>query len=89
MSPGDPPISRRSEFGGDESHVEAPGLDLIACDGCGRTFATEDGPGMIAAIVGPCPDCGGRFQLSDVRPQARVRSTPRHEEIQPAAPKRS
>lgn len=38
-------------------------LDLIACDGCGRTFATEDGPGMIAAIVGPCPDCGGRFQL--------------------------
>lgn len=38
-------------------------LDLIVCDGCGRRFATGDGPGMIAAIKGPCPDCGGRFQL--------------------------
>ncbi len=41
----------------------APALDLIACNGCGRRFATEDGPGMIAAIEGPCPDCGGRFEL--------------------------
>jgi hypothetical protein len=40
-------------------------LDLIACGGCGRRFATDDGPGMIAAIKGPCPDCGGRFQLVD------------------------
>ncbi len=38
-------------------------LDVIACDGCGRHFATTDGPGMIAAIKGPCPDCGGRFEL--------------------------
>jgi hypothetical protein len=38
-------------------------LDLIACDGCGRRFATDDGPGMIAAIKGPCPDCGGRFEM--------------------------
>ena len=41
-----------------------PGLDLILCDGCGRCFATEDGPAMIAAIKGPCPNCGGRFQLA-------------------------
>jgi hypothetical protein len=39
-------------------------LDVIACNGCGRHFATTDGPGMIAAIKGPCPDCGGRFELS-------------------------
>ena len=38
-------------------------LDVIACDDCGRHFATTDGPGMIAAIKGPCPDCGGRFEL--------------------------
>jgi DNA-directed RNA polymerase subunit RPC12/RpoP len=38
-------------------------LDLIACDGCGRRFATDDGAGMIAAIKGPCPDCGGRFLM--------------------------
>jgi hypothetical protein len=38
-------------------------LEVIACDGCGRRFATADGPGMIAAIKGPCPDCGGRFEL--------------------------
>lgn len=39
-------------------------LDLISCDGCGRSFVTLDGPGMIAAIKGPCPDCGGRFGLA-------------------------
>ena len=44
------------------------GLDLIACDGCGRSFATHDGPRMIAAIVGPCPECGGRFQFAGPRP---------------------
>lgn len=38
-------------------------LDLIACDGCGRRFAAWDGRAMIAAIKGPCPSCGGRFQL--------------------------
>lgn len=40
-------------------------LDLIACDGCARRFATYDGPSMIASITGPCPDCGGRFRLVD------------------------
>ena len=40
-------------------------LELIACGTCGRRFATDDGPGMIAMIKGPCPDCGGRFQLVD------------------------
>jgi hypothetical protein len=40
-------------------------LDVIACDGCGRRFATDDGAGMIAVIKGPCPDCGGRFMLVD------------------------
>lgn len=39
------------------------GADLIACDGCGRSFMTIDGPGMIAALQGPCPDCGGQFRL--------------------------
>ncbi len=49
---------------GQEVHRDDPQkLDLIACDGCGRRFATGDGPGMIRAIKGPCPDCGGRFQL--------------------------
>jgi hypothetical protein len=43
--------------------VASVGLDLIACDGCGRRFATWDGREMIAAIKGPCPSCGGRFQL--------------------------
>ena len=48
----------------------APRLDVIACDGCGRCFATEDGEGMLAVLKGPCPDCGGRFELLDtsVRP---------------------
>ena len=40
-------------------------LDVIACDGCGRCFATEDGAGMLAMIKGPCPDCGGHFELLD------------------------
>jgi len=40
-----------------------PPLELISCDGCGRRFTTDDGPGMIALIKGPCPDCGGRFRL--------------------------
>ncbi len=44
-------------------------LELISCEGCGRSFATPDGPGMIASIKGPCPDCGGRFALE-------VRKTP-------------
>jgi hypothetical protein len=40
-------------------------LQVIACDGCGRRFTTSDGPGMMASIKGPCPDCGGRFRLVD------------------------
>jgi hypothetical protein len=42
-------------------------LEVIACDRCGRSFATDDGPAMIAAIKGPCPDCGGRFELRTKR----------------------
>jgi hypothetical protein len=57
-----------SEAGGTRGAAPAQGrpepLDVIACDGCGRHFATTDGPGMIAAIKGPCPDCGGRFELA-------------------------
>lgn len=47
-----------------------PRLDVIACDGCGRCFATADGPGMLTSIKGPCPDCGGRFEMlrTPVRP---------------------
>ena len=44
-------------------------LDLIACNGCGRCFATEDGPGMLAVIKGACPDCGGRFELLEADPE--------------------
>jgi hypothetical protein len=56
-----------SEAGGTSGPATTQGrpqtLDVIACDGCGRHFATTDGPGMIAAIIGPCPNCGGRFKL--------------------------
>ena len=38
--------------------------DHIECDGCGRSFVTEDAAGMLAAIKGPCPTCGGRFHLA-------------------------
>jgi hypothetical protein len=27
---------------------------------------STDGPGLIAVIKGPCPDCGGSFQLARV-----------------------
>jgi rRNA maturation endonuclease Nob1 len=37
--------------------------DQIECDGCGRSFTTDDPHGMIAAITGPCPSCGGTFRL--------------------------
>ena len=70
---------RTSEAGG-TSEGPLPGrgrpqsLDVIACDGCGRHFATTDGPGMIAAIeTCSCPDCGGRFEL--VPPTARTGSS--------------
>jgi hypothetical protein len=46
-------------------------LDVIACDACGRSFATQDGAGMLAAIKGPCPDCGGRFRLTGAAPDSR------------------
>ena len=36
--------------------------DLIACDGCGRSFMTDDAVAMLAAIKGPCPSCGGTFR---------------------------
>jgi hypothetical protein len=39
-------------------------FDLIACDSCGRGFLTEDAGGMLAAIKGPCPSCGGSFHLT-------------------------
>jgi hypothetical protein len=38
-------------------------LELIACDDCGRSFATEGPAEMLAAIKGPCPVCGGTFRL--------------------------
>ena len=38
--------------------------NLIACDGCGRSFKTDDAVGMLAAIKGPCPSCGGTFLLA-------------------------
>lgn len=44
-------------------------MDRIACSGCGRSFMTFDGKDMLAAIRGPCPDCGGTFALDDGAPQ--------------------
>jgi hypothetical protein len=38
--------------------------EMIECDDCGRSFATEDPVEMLAAIKGPCPTCGGRFRLA-------------------------
>jgi hypothetical protein len=40
--------------------------ELIACDGCGRSFTTDHAAEMLAAIKGPCPSCGGRFVLAPV-----------------------
>jgi rRNA maturation endonuclease Nob1 len=48
--------------------------DQIECNGCGRTFVTEDAPGMLAAITGPCPSCGGRFRLA--QPSVADAATP-------------
>ena len=41
----------------------AQAYERIACRACGRWFTTTDGPEMLAMIVGPCPDCGGMFEL--------------------------
>jgi hypothetical protein len=35
-------------------------------------FTTLDGPGMLAAIKGPCPDCGGPFELLAAVPGAAL-----------------
>ncbi len=37
--------------------------DLIECDCCRRSFTTDDGAEMLAAIKGSCPSCGGTFRL--------------------------
>lgn len=39
-------------------------VDRLRCDGCDRSITSMDGPGMLAALKGPCPDCGGRFDLN-------------------------
>jgi hypothetical protein len=59
---------RQGGYGRDASGDRAAHLDVIACDGCGRSFATPDGPGMLAMIKGACPDCGGRFEMIDLPP---------------------
>lgn len=38
--------------------------ELIECDECGRSFASERPAEMLAAIKGPCPTCGGTFRLA-------------------------
>ena len=54
-------------------------FDLIACDGCGRSFLTEDAGAMLAAIKGPCPTCGGSFRLASAaaHPPDTPAATPR------------
>jgi hypothetical protein len=70
---GSPELSGHGRTGSEVRDPSRP-LDLIACDDCGRNFATLDGPGMLAVIKGPCPDCGGRFELvSDRAPAPRSR----------------
>jgi hypothetical protein len=39
------------------------GLEVLACNGCGRSFSTIDGTAMLVAINGSCPDCDGAFEL--------------------------
>jgi hypothetical protein len=70
-------VSGGSEVAGDrrasaEFEASFRPLDVIACDACGRNFATQDGLGMLAVIKGPCPDCGGRFQLTEAPPDTRL-----------------
>jgi hypothetical protein len=38
--------------------------EVIACNGCGRSFVVDDAYAMLAAIEGPCPVCGGTFAAS-------------------------
>lgn len=47
---------------------------LIECDGCGRSFKTEDAAGMLAAIKGRCPSCGGTFRLAPATTDAGSQS---------------
>lgn len=46
-------------------------VDLLVCERCERAFTTVDGPGMLEALKGPCPDCGGRYQLRGTLPLDR------------------
>jgi DNA-directed RNA polymerase subunit RPC12/RpoP len=64
-------MSNQTETDRAKTDARTGRLDLIACEGCGRRFATDDGPGMIAAIKGPCPDCGARFELIEAPPAPR------------------
>jgi hypothetical protein len=59
---GAPGVASAAAAGRDAEPRLAP-LDEIACDGCGRSVMSTDGPGLIEVIVGPCPDCGGAFRL--------------------------
>jgi hypothetical protein len=58
-SPGRPTVDHTRG----SSNLPRQAYDRIACRGCGRWFTTTDGPGMLAAIKGSCPECEGAFEL--------------------------
>ncbi|MDX6719878.1 MAG: hypothetical protein QOJ63_2132 [Solirubrobacteraceae bacterium] len=64
--------------------------ELIECDDCGRSFATEQPVEMLAAIKGTCPTCGGRFRLAQVTAGAAPPPpAPAEPRPAPAEPRRS
>jgi hypothetical protein len=38
-------------------------FDHIACRSCGWQFPAPEGAAMLFALKGPCPNCGGEFEL--------------------------
>jgi hypothetical protein len=42
---------------------EAGAIDRVACRDCGLSFPAGEGLVLHFALKGPCPECGGSFQL--------------------------
>ena len=42
---------------------EAEAFDRVACRDCGLSFPAGEGLALHFALKGPCPECGGSFQL--------------------------
>jgi ribosomal protein S27AE len=46
-----------------EAVPEAEDFDSISCGRCGWWFPAPEGAAMLFALKGPCPNCGGEFEL--------------------------